>query len=157
MSPSNITRIALCSLILAFMVALPVFAQTAPTPTSATPAPATQPATTTPDPVVCMQAAIERRDSTIIIATQNYSTSVTTALQARKDALKTAWAITNRPERRKALRMAWNNFQGTWRKASAEIKQARLKTWQIFATDRRACGRIAVTDDVSHRGLDVQP
>ena len=105
--------------------------------------------------VACMQAAIEKRDSAIISAHNAANTSITTALSARKDALKAAWGQTDRKTRRSALHDAWKAWMTTSKQARTTFKTARDGAWTTFASDRKTCGTGAMNDDSTNRGADA--
>ncbi len=87
----------------------------------------------------CMQAAIDKRETALIAGVDVYSASVKTALTVRKDALKAAWAITDKTARNTAIKAAWTAFQGTWKNASAAMKTVKKSAWAAFNTDAKAC------------------
>ncbi len=91
------------------------------------------------DPV-CMQNAIEKRDTAIITAFDTYHGSVRAALIARKDALKAAWAITDKDGRGDALLSAWKTWYKAVRDARKAFRDARKSVWHNFEIDRKACG-----------------
>ncbi|NCO23351.1 hypothetical protein COW09_01635 [bacterium (Candidatus Moisslbacteria) CG12_big_fil_rev_8_21_14_0_65_36_11] len=108
------------------------------------------------DPV-CMQNAVEKRDSAIITASDAYYTTVKASLENRKSALKTAWSITDRKERRSALKTAWTNFTKTKKTATITWRKAKSSAWKQFKLDLRACGSTAASDDYTSEGADAQP
>lgn len=87
----------------------------------------------------CMQNAVEKRDSAIISAVDAYAGTVKTALQTRKDALKAAWAITDKAQRNAALKAAWAAFNGTWKNARQALSEQRKAAWSAFKADAKAC------------------
>lgn len=89
----------------------------------------------------CMQTAVDKRDTAIMAAVDAYAVSVKTALTTRKDALKAAWALTDKAQRETASKAAWTAFSGTWKKASQSTKAARKAAWATFKTDAKACGQ----------------
>lgn len=99
-------------------------------------------ATSTPSSinVICVQNAIEKRDTTIITAHNAYNTSITNALTARKDALKLAWAKPTTKERREAQRAAYKAFNVSVRAAHENLRSARKAAWSTFNTDMKNCG-----------------
>lgn len=113
--------------------------QPATTPTPTTPVitekkPAPQPF----DPT-CIQNAIEKRDTAIIVAFDKFSAAIKSALGIRKDALKAAWAKPTAKERRAAVREVWNAYKKSTREAGAAAKTERRAAWNQFRTDRIAC------------------
>ncbi|MBI4385664.1 hypothetical protein HY573_02440, partial [Candidatus Parcubacteria bacterium] len=64
--------------------------------------------------IACIAAAVDMRDAAIGAALGTYHTTVKTALEARRAALKAAWAIAESKERRTAIKAVWSTFRGTW-------------------------------------------
>jgi hypothetical protein len=110
----------------------------------------------TPDPKVCMQTAVDKRDTAIITAIEKYYTTTKTAFETRKNALKTAWGTTDRTQRKTALKAAWDTFKGTWRKASRDLQVGKKTTWRQFNIDRKACGATIRSDDLTTETVDAQ-
>lgn len=132
-------------------MALPLLAQS-PSPTSnVSPRP-------TPKTVdfACLANAAERRDNSIIAAFDGYHASVKTALEARRDGLKTAFGITDKAQRQAAVRNAWNTYKSTQKKAKDTLKNARNAAWSKFNADRKACGPGATGEDKTPSGVDAQ-
>ncbi len=115
--------------------------------------------TPTPAPVPnidCFQKALEMRDTSIIAAVQTHSDSVLTALNTRKEALKSAWNITVAKERRTAINTAWNNYRKSIRDARTTMNNAKKTAWKTFYTSRKACGNTGAYDDQMGSGVDSQ-
>ena len=93
-----------------------------------------------PTKVTCVQNAIEKRDSAIIAGHNTFNTSITGALTARKDALKSAWALTDRAAMKTAKKTAWVNFSTSQKSAHDSMRSVRKSSWSTFNTDMRACG-----------------
>jgi len=89
--------------------------------------------------VACVQNAVEKRDTTIISAFGTFSTSITTALTTRKDALKAAWGIANGKERRAARAAAWQAFYKSSRDAHTTLKTVRNGAWKTYRADLVTC------------------
>ena len=100
-----------------------------------------------------MQAAVEKRDTAIIAGVDTYTASVKAALQTRKDAIKAAWALTDKNARNNAIKAAWTAFQGTWKKTSQGMKATKKTAWQTFRADAKACGQTGA--DSSGEGMDA--
>ncbi len=130
---------------------LPVLAQTTSTGSGHGDATSTPPRFD----AVCMQTAVDKRDSAIISAWDVYSAAVKSALSARKDALKSAWGITDAKERRAAIKKAWADFSSAVRQARKDFNSARKSAWKTFMADRRACGTGAVREDNSSERNDA--
>lgn len=101
-----------------------------PTPTiSATPGPR----------LACMQTAVAKRDGAIITAFGKFSSAITSALTVRKDALVAAWGISDRKDRSRAIKTAWDIFRKSNRDARATLKSERTAVWKQFGVDAKAC------------------
>lgn len=130
---------------------LPVLADTADHSASSTP-----PSNHKTVDLACMQTAVEKRDNAIISALDSYSSSVKTALQTRRDALKAAWGITDKKLRRRAIRAAWDSFRGTWRNAAKGLRAAKRDAWAQFNKDQRTCNGNAGDEPAGGQGTDAQ-
>lgn len=103
----------------------------------------------------CMSAAVEKRDNSIIASVDTYATSVKTALQTRRDALKAAWLLTEKDARESAIKAAHKAFQGTWKKAADGVRKARKEAWSVFKNDAKAC-KLPVGAESSGEGADLK-
>ena len=56
--------------------------------------------------LVCMQAAVEKRENALIEVLDVFASSVKSALQSRRDGLKAAWAISDKKDRAVTIRKA---------------------------------------------------
>jgi len=113
-------------------------------------------ATPSPAALACVQTAVQKRDGAIISAFGAFSTSVTSALTARMNALNTAWGISDKTARRAAIKKAWSDFSTATKAARKTLNQARLAAWKQYAKDVRACkSQGAPTgDDSGSQGLE---
>ena len=102
----------------------------------------------------CMITAVEKRDNAVITAWDTFSTTYKTALETRRDALKTAWADTNRNTRKASIRNAWKAFRNSkksaWRTRKASIRSA----WRQFKSERQTCGATAA-DESGTQAIDT--
>jgi hypothetical protein len=103
--------------------------------------------------VTCMQTAVETRDTAILAAFDTYATTVKSALTARKDALKAAWAITDRKERRTAIMTAWKNYKTAIKDARVALKTAKKTAWDAFKAASKVC-KPTKTQDNSNQSVD---
>lgn len=87
----------------------------------------------------CMQNAIEARDTAVIAAANTFHTSLTTALTARKDALKSAWAMSDKTARKQAINTAWSTFRTAKHAAKEAHRNSVYSTWTTFRDARIAC------------------
>ena len=97
-----------------------------------------------------MQTAVEKRDNAVIAAWDALFASIKTALQTRRDALETAWGITNRKERTKAVKDTWTAFRKANKEAQKIFRKARKDTWKQFKTDRKACKVTSTGESEGH-------
>lgn len=102
----------------------------------------------------CMQAAVDKRDSAIIVAWDAYSVSMKTALSTRKDALKAAWAKSAIAERRTALKAAWEAYRKATQTSRNALNKAKREAWNQFSKDRKAC-KSNVWDDAASSASDA--
>lgn len=107
--------------------------------------------------LACVQTAVEKRDNAVISAFDAFSASAKTALEARRDALKAAWGITDKKQRRAAIKKAWNDFGFATKTARKTFNKARLVAWAQYAKDGKACKAQGspTSDDYGTQGQEV--
>jgi hypothetical protein len=105
--------------------------------------------------LACVAAAAEKRDNAMIVAVDVYVTSVKTALVARRDALKAAWAITEQKARQTAIKNAWNKYKDALKTARETFRKAKNVAWDLYKTERKACGTNATMDDMTDSSVDL--
>jgi hypothetical protein len=89
--------------------------------------------------VACIQSAIYERDTSLANMAGGWSSSVKEALEARRDAEKASWDISDQKERRIVQRKAWSDYGNILRAANkAKIKE-RTQAWKKFDNDRQQC------------------
>lgn len=98
------------------------------------------------DPV-CMQAAVAKRETSLMTAFDTRYNSTKTMLQKRTEAQKTAWAVTDAKARRAAMKKVWTDYGAAIKKVVKEWQGNRANIWKTFVADRKACGAQAVTED----------
>lgn len=103
--------------------------------------------------VTCMQTAVETRDTAIIAAFDTYTTTVKAALTARKDALKAAWAVTNKKDRRTAIMTAWSTYKKALQDARAALKASKKTAWDAFKAASKVC-KPTKTQDMTNQSAD---
>jgi hypothetical protein len=103
--------------------------------------------------IICMQNAVGTRDLAISTALDNYATAAKAAITARTTALKTAWAITAKKDRRTALLAAWTTYKKAVQTARSAFKTARQTAWTTFATSAKAC-KPTKTQDLTNQAVD---
>lgn len=104
--------------------------------------------------VVCIQAAIDKRDTAVTSAYDTLHTSIVAALNTRKEALKNAWTKTDRIERRTALKNAWAIYHTSRRSAQQAWRASRRSAWQTFRTEAKSCGPTIIFD-ASNEASDI--
>lgn len=104
--------------------------------------------------LACVQTAVEKRENAIISAFDTQSSVVKTALSARKDALKAAWAITDQKERHVAIKKAWSDFTVTAKKAKTQLRKDRDSAWETFRQDIKACKATNAVSEESAKGIE---
>lgn len=100
----------------------------------------------------CVVTAVEKRDNAIISAWDTYSAQAKTALETRRDSLKTAWGDANKATRKASLRRAWRTYKSTIRTARRELKASRVRAWNTFKSEVRTCG--GATSDEGNTSSD---
>jgi uncharacterized protein YqgV (UPF0045/DUF77 family) len=85
-----------------------------------------------------MQAAVDTRDTSILLAWDKYSTDVKSALEARKTALRAAWALTDRTTRRTAIKGAWTTYRNAVKSARETWRKNKKAAWTQWKIDAKA-------------------
>ena len=89
--------------------------------------------------VSCIQDAIDERDTSLANLVNNWSSSVKSALETRRDQERSSWDISNYKERRLVQRKVWGDYGKILRNANAEKKKERVRAWKKFEHDRKEC------------------
>jgi hypothetical protein len=101
--------------------------------------------TTTPikkvDPV-CLQNAVEKRETSLISALTAQHGAVIAAHTVRKDAVKAALLLPTKKEINDARILANKNFETSIKKARSEMKKTREAVWPAFRSETKACGQV---------------
>lgn len=97
----------------------------------------------------CVASGVEIRDNAIIAAHDVFSVSIKNALTVRRDALKTAWNITDKTARDTAKKAAWNTFKTSSQAAHSTMRTARVAAWSMFNSSTTVCG-VKNTGEKSH-------
>lgn len=104
--------------------------------------------------LVCMQNAVEKRDTAIITAFSAFSNSIQLALSTRMIELKAAWGIQDASARKQAIKSAWEKYKKSAKSARETMQAARKNAWDQFKSDRKACGAGAVKEDTTPPTVD---
>jgi len=102
--------------------------------------------------ITCVKAAVERRETAIQSALDNFYNSVKTALQTRKSDLSVAWTNSEKNARRTAIKTAWQNFKVSKNSAIQTFRKAKIAAWQQFKIDRKNCKASPTGED---QGADL--
>jgi hypothetical protein len=89
--------------------------------------------------VNCIQNVIEERDTSLANMAGDWSSSVKEALEARRDAEKASWEISDHKERRLVQRKAWSEYGKVLRAANKTKIKERTQAWKKFDNDRQQC------------------
>lgn len=88
----------------------------------------------------CMQTAVEKYHNALIAAFDGYVSIHKSAMTARRDSLKTAWGITDRNQRKQAIRSAEKLFKDSERVAKNVQKTSERAAKQTFENESDQCG-----------------
>ena len=119
--------------VMAMAIALPAFAQTSSSSSTAS----TDVASSAD--LACMSAAVDARESASITARTTFNASIMAALQTRRDSLHAAYAIANNHDRMVAIQAALNVYAKAIATARAKYKADINAAWSTFATARVNC------------------
>jgi hypothetical protein len=84
--------------------------------------------------LTCMQTAVGVREDALADAFEGFNEDVMAALTARKTALNTAWGMTDKVERAKAIKAGWTAWKTAKKAAHTDLKTDRKKAWDTFKT-----------------------
>lgn len=85
---------------------------------------------------ICVAAAVNKRDTAMIVAHDAFSASVKAALVARKDGLVAGWTSGTKETRQ----AAWTKFKADMKTANEKMRTDRKTSWSTFTTEAKACG-----------------
>ena len=80
----------------------------------------------------CVQTAVAERETAVSASWGEFNTSITVALTARKDALVSAWQLTDAKARAEALKSLWKNWKDASKGAHEALKTDRKATRDEF-------------------------
>lgn len=102
----------------------------------------------------CMQSAIEKRDTAILKAFDEYVEALRPTIVTREGALKDAWGFVERKTRVNSLKDAWGMYKKDQSRIVSTWRTAKRSAWNVFYIDRRACGPSALIDDSTNHAVD---
>lgn len=88
---------------------------------------------------LCQQAAIEKRDTSIAAARTAYNTTMSQALDTRKNAEKATVAITDTVAKASAVKTAVNSYKRAVVSAQGTLTKSRKDALAVFETDTLKC------------------
>lgn len=94
--------------------------------------------------VLCLQNAIEKRDSTLIAGLNTENASLVAAMTARKDSLKSAISLSSSAQIQAARKNSESSFKTSVKSAHEAMKGTRTSSWSIYKTEAKACGSTAI-------------
>ncbi len=87
----------------------------------------------------CSQTSIEVRDEAIGSARTAYNNSMSLALDARKEAEKSAVAVEDTDQKKEAIRVAVEDYKKAVTDAQDTLTAARKEAWDSFETNTQGC------------------
>ncbi|GEM_PF-1402006 len=138
---------------LGLFLPLALFAQTATISggVSATTTASTTPGVISTINLVCMQNAIEKRDTALIAAEVTANTSIVSALTTRKNSLKAAWTLTDVNARATAIVAAEKAYRVSVQATAKTKRTTEASVAVTFKTDTMACGKIYPVRALNHK------
>jgi len=106
--------------------------------------------------LVCVQTAVDKRETAVAAGFTTYAAAVTAAQAQRKTDLHAAWAMTDATARKDAIKAAWKTFTGSVKTARKALKTGNKAAWSTYKTDRKACGGGESDGEGSGSGQEVQ-
>lgn len=92
------------------------------------------------DAEACLQAAVIRRERSVQEAFSSFSAAMDSAFEARGKELLAALEISEKNERAKAVRLAWNKFKETDKNAEQTFRRSKTAAWKQMLSDVKKCG-----------------
>lgn len=94
----------------------------------------------------CIMNAVEKRDNAIITAWDKEAAAIKKVLTDRRDAIKSAFAQTDKKKGNAIITKAWKNYTTAVQKAKKEFNTSKLRVWKQYHIDRKPCKTTANTD-----------
>ncbi len=95
----------------------------------------------------CMQTAVETREGALSTAWDEFNESMSSALDARKTALKDAWGLSDVKAQKKANIAAWKEWKADSKEAHATLKADRKAAWDAFKKTAKDTCKVSVPKD----------
>ncbi|OGG49687.1 hypothetical protein A2763_03335 [Candidatus Kaiserbacteria bacterium RIFCSPHIGHO2_01_FULL_54_36] len=90
--------------------------------------------------IACVAAAVAAREASLQAGISTNMQDVTAAYTTRASALASAYTQTGNDAIRKAVKSAWNSFNGAMRLAHKSWQKTQQSAWSGFKTALKACG-----------------
>jgi hypothetical protein len=97
--------------------------------------------------LVCIQKAVQKRETAIIGAFSEFSNETNAALTTRMRELVAAWDLEDRKARQSAISAAWKKYKESSEATHKKFKDAKKDIWEQFKLERKNCPKLAETDD----------
>jgi hypothetical protein len=104
--------------------------------------------------VSCIQTALEKRETALIAVIDKYASDVKLLLTARLQALKSAWALTDKKARRAAIKKAWKDYNSGLVKARKGLRDGKNIAWKNYNADKKFCGKGVPAEDYTSASVD---
>lgn len=89
--------------------------------------------------VQCVQTAIEKRESSYVVALDGYYATTRSAMITRKDALKNAMALSDSLQRKTAIKTATKNFSTTLKNARKIHRDLEKQANKLYKAESKVC------------------
>ncbi len=87
----------------------------------------------------CIVTAVDARENALMASQTAFSTATISAINTRKDALRTAWLIESRTDRIAARAAVWKKFRENQNAARRAYDTANKTAWSNFRTAEKNC------------------
>lgn len=97
--------------------------------------------------LTCITTISDKRETAVKTAATNSFASLTNAFIKRYSALKAAWQIVDRGQRRIAIDKAWSDFKNDVSAAKKIFRLEVKKAWVIYNSEKKTCDYIKNDED----------
>ena len=94
---------------------------------------------TAQDTKTCVAIAVERRETAVSAAVDQFAAGFKSALAQRKNALIAALDVKNKKDRKTKIKNAMRSFREEKKAARKTFDDARKKAWEAFRADLKTC------------------
>jgi hypothetical protein len=129
---------------LSLIIVIPVFAENAPSATSAVAA------TSVADKIACVKGAVIAREGAISTAYATYTSAVSAAYSTRTNELTGAYTNSNIKAVQAGVKVSWADFNKSVKSANKAWTTNRNTAWSTFKTAAKACkSPVGVSDSAN--------